>query len=155
MQSTEFQWQWCAFDELSTAALYAVLAARASVFVVEQACAYQDLDGYDPKAGHLIAWRDGQVAAYLRTFGPGIKYAEPSLGRVLSTQPFRGTGVGREVVARGLQVLERLYPGCSVRISAQAYLARFYGSFGFGTQSGPYLEDGIPHLDMLRRGATA
>ena len=84
MVSTEFEWQWSAFDALAPAALYAVLAARSAVFVVEQACAYQDLDGYDARAAHLVAWRHGEVAAYCRVFSPGVKYAEASIGREAS-----------------------------------------------------------------------
>jgi len=144
-----FDWQWAAFDALSPAALYAVLAARAAVFVVEQGCAYQDLDGYDARAHHLIAWRDGEVAAYCRVFGPGIKYAEPSLGRVLTMAGCRGSGVGRELVARALQHARAAHGALGARISAQAYLERFYASFGFATVSAPYLEDAIPHVEML------
>jgi ElaA protein len=153
--STDFEWQWSAFDALSPAALYAALAARAAVFVVEQACAYQDLDGYDARADHLIAWQRGDVAAYCRVFAPGVKYAEASIGRVLTTAPFRGTGVGRALVARALARLDALHPARGARISAQAYLERFYASFGFETVSAPYLEDGIPHVEMLRAGRAA
>jgi ElaA protein len=146
-------WQWSAFDALTPAALYAVLAARSSVFVVEQTCAYQDMDGYDARAQHLVGWRDGAVAAYCRVFGPGVKYAEASIGRVLTTAAFRGTGAGRELVARALAGLDARHPGCAARISAQAYLERFYASFGFETVSAPYMEDGIPHVEMLRPGS--
>jgi ElaA protein len=135
---------------MSPAALYAVLAARQAVFIVEQTCPYPDLDGHDAEARHLIAWRDGEVAAYCRVFAPGVKYAEASLGRVLTTAAFRGTGVGREIVARALAEIDRCHPGHGVRISAQQYLERFYGTFGFATVSAPYLEDGIPHVAMLK-----
>jgi ElaA protein len=153
--STEFDWQWSAFDALTPAALYAVLEARAAVFVVEQACAYQDLDGYDARADHLVAWQAGTVAAYCRVFAPGVKYAEGSVGRVLTALPFRRTGVGRELVARALAQLDALHPGRGQRISAQQYLERFYASFGFATVSAPYPEDGIPHVEMLRAGRAA
>lgn len=152
MVSTDFEWQWSAFGALTPAALYAVLAARSAVFVVEQACAYQDLDGYDAHADHLVAWRDGEVAAYCRVFAPGVKYAEASIGRVLTSAAFRRTGVGRQLVARALAQLDARHPGRGARISAQAYLERFYASFGFETVSAPYLEDGIPHVEMLRAG---
>ena len=152
MIATEFDWQWSAFDALTPAALYAVLAARSAVFVVEQSCAYQDLDGYDARAEHLVAWRNGAVAAYCRAFPPGVKYAEASIGRVLTTSAFRGTGVGRDLVARALARLDAHHPGRGARISAQAYLERFYASFGFETVSAPYLEDDIPHVEMLRAG---
>jgi ElaA protein len=151
MGSTDFEWRWSAFDALTPAELYAVLAARSAVFVVEQACAYQDLDGYDDRAQHLVAWRGGDVAAYCRVFGPGVKYEESSLGRVLTTAAYRRTGVGRELVARALARLDELHGG-GARISAQSYLERFYASFGFRTVSAPYMEDGIPHVEMLRPG---
>jgi ElaA protein len=151
MRSSDFEWQCSAFDALTPAALYAVLAARSAVFVVEQACAYQDPDGHDERAQHLVAWQDGAVAAYCRVLGPGVKYPESSIGRVLTTAPFRGTGVGRELVARTLTWIDGTYGG-GTRISAQQYLERFYGSFGFRSVSAPYLEDGIPHVEMLRPG---
>lgn len=144
-----FRWQWCTLDDLSARQLYALLAAREAVFVVEQNCAYQDLDGLDIEAEHLIGWADSQVAACLRLLAPGVRFPEPSLGRILTTQPFRGTGCGRELVARGLAHLSGRYPGRAVRISAQAHLEGFYGSFGFVPASQIYLEDGIPHLEML------
>jgi ElaA protein len=155
MAAPVFDWQWSAFDALTPAALYAVLAARSAVFVVEQACAYQDLDGYDARAQHLVAWCGGEVAAYCRVFAPGIKYPETSIGRVLTTAPFRGTGVGRQLVARALAQLDALHPAHGARISAQAYLERFYASYGFATVSAPYMEDGIPHVEMLRQRRAA
>jgi ElaA protein len=143
-------WQWCELGDLSTRQLYAVLAAREAVFVVEQHCAYQELDGLDLGARHLIGWSDGEVAAYLRVLGPGIRFAEPSIGRVLTSRAARGTGVGRELVARSLAHVDERYADHGLRISAQAHLQRFYGSFGFDVASPPYLEDGIPHIEMLR-----
>src|SRR5205807_10505285 len=92
-------WQWKRFAELEPAELYAVLAARAAVFVVEQSCAFQDADGLDAFAWHLLGWveqdHDLTLAAYLRLIDPGRKYTEPSIGRVLTTMPFRGTDLGR------------------------------------------------------------
>lgn len=146
------QWQWDRFADLSAPQLYAVCAVRQAVFVVEQTCPYQDLDGLDQHAMHLIGWSGNEVAAYLRVLGPGMRFAEPSIGRVLTSKPFRGTGIGRTLVAMSLEHVERLYPGQGVRISAQAYLERFYGCFGFATVSAGYLEDDIPHVEMLRPG---
>ena len=150
-----FVWQSCRLTELSQQQLYAVLAARQAVFVVEQNCPYQDADGTDFKADHLIAWSGDEVAGYARIYGPGIKFAEPSIGRILTTTPYRGTGLGREVVARSLAHIERLYPSWNVRIGAQARLERFYNSFGFVTASPEYMEDGIPHIEMLRPRGSA
>jgi ElaA protein len=147
-------WQWKRFAELSPAELYALLGARAAVFVVEQACAFNDCDGLDPCAWHLLGWVDAgaapALAAYLRLIDPGRKYAEPSLGRVLTTAANRGTGLGRAAMREGLERAARLYPQRAIRIGAQLRLERFYAEFGFSTVSAPYLEDGIAHVEMLR-----
>jgi len=143
-------WQWYQFAELATLQWYAVAAAREAVFIVEQDCAYQELDGWDLRATHLIGWHGDEVAAYLRCFAPGVKYVESALGRILTTQAHRNAGLGRELVARGLARTEALHPSSAVRISAQAHLARFYASFGFVVASEPYMEDGISHVEMVR-----
>jgi ElaA protein len=144
------EWQWCSFDELSAQQLYAVLAAREAVFVVEQACAYQELDGLDLDARHLVGWSNAEVAAYLRVLNPGTRFAEPSIGRVLTARSHRGTGIGRTLVAMSLDYLDHHFPAHAVRISAQTHLQPFYSSLGFAVVSGQYLEDGIPHVEMLR-----
>lgn len=148
------EWQWSSFADLPNADLYEMLAQRQNVFVLEQQCLYPDLDGYDQDAWHLLGWRviDGkrQLAACLRVIAPGVKYAEMSIGRVLSTSCARGTGVGRELLLEGIARAEQLYPGHRIRIGAQQYLEAFYGSFGFKTVSEPYDEDGIMHVEMLR-----
>ena len=147
-------WQFSPFHDLSPADLYELLAQRQQVFILEQTCLYPDIDGLDPVAHHLLGWRmvDGkrQLAAYLRVLGPGVKYDEMSLGRVITTQAARGTGAGRALLAEGIARAEALYPGHRIRIGAQQYLEQFYSSFGFETVSAPYDEDGIMHIDMLR-----
>jgi ElaA protein len=147
-------WQWLTFDALPSADLYEVLALRQQVFVLEQQCLYQDLDGRDQAAHHLLGWQnlDGkrQLAAYLRCLAPGAKYAEMSLGRVLTAPSARATGIGRQLLAQGIARAALQYPGHATRIGAQHYLERFYQSFGFETVSAPYDEDGIAHIDMLR-----
>ena len=145
----DLEWQWCRLGELSAEQLYAVLAARVAIFVVEQNCAYQDLDGLDGVAEHLIAWSGKEVAGYLRVLGPGTRFDDPSIGRIITTPPFRGSGLGREVVAKGVEHTRMRYPGQPIRISAQQYLEKFYRDFGFEAVSEPYLEDGIPHVEML------
>lgn len=148
------EWQWRSFHELTNVELYEVLAQRQQVFVLEQQCFYNDIDGLDIGAHHLLGWRsvDGrrELAAYLRVLAPGAKYDEMSIGRVLTTQAARGTGAGRELLARGIDCAERLHPGHRIKIGAQQYLEKFYQSFGFQTISEPYDEDGIMHIDMLR-----
>jgi ElaA protein len=147
------RWQWSSFADLTAAQLYAMLALRQQVFVLEQACLYPDIDGLDPGAHHLLGWRsrDGQqeLAAHLRCLAPGAKYEEMSIGRVVTSPAARGTGLGRELVAQGIALARRQHPGHAIRIGAQAHLERFYAGFGFVTVSEPYDEDGILHIDML------
>jgi ElaA protein len=142
-------WQWCRLEDLAACRLYAVCAAREAVFVVEQGCAYQELDGLDMEAEHLVAWSGNGVAAYLRLLGPGIKAPEPMLGRIMTAASFRGLGLGRQLVERGLARVAQCFPGQAVRISAQTHLQGFYRKFGFEAVSECYLEDGIAHVDML------
>lgn len=144
-------WQHRSFDALTARELYAILALRAEVFVVEQRCAYQDLDGFDAESSHLWAERsDGSVVACLRLLPAGVKYDEASIGRVVTAPSARRTGLGRELMRRGIVAAGE---GIPIRIGAQAYLERFYGEFGFERVSELYDEDGIPHIEMLRRGS--
>jgi ElaA protein len=142
------EWQWRRYSELAPLEIYAIFSARQAVFVVEQNCPYQDMDGKDLDAWHLIGWSGKEVAAYLRLVAPGVSYPEPSLGRIITTQIGRGRGLGRELVARGLEKIHELYPTLPIRIGAQAHLHKFYGSLGFVQSSEPYDEDGIPHIEM-------
>ena len=152
--SADIDWQWRAFAELDGRALHAVMAARQDVFILEQQCLYPDLDGLDTHAHHLLGWKmvDGEptLAAYLRCLAPGAKYAEMSLGRVLTTAAARGAGLGYALLEQGIEHAERQHPGARIRIGAQQHLERFYAGFGFKTISEPYDEDGILHIDMLR-----
>jgi ElaA protein len=144
-------WIWRAFAELSAHELYSILQLRALVFVVEQECAYNDLDGYDAQSLHLFT-RDasGRVNAYLRLLPPGVKYSEPSLGRVVTHPELRGSGLGLELMREGLRRVSHDFPGAAVRIGAQRRHEGFYESLGFATVSAPYDEDGIEHVEMLR-----
>jgi ElaA protein len=143
-------WRVERYEELSLDRLYAILAARAAVFVVEQDCPYQDLDGLDDCGLHVSAWSGDTVLAYARVLPPGKRFAEPSIGRVLTAQAARRTGLGRELMRRSIDTVTREYPRQALRISAQQYLERFYTEFGFVTVSEPYPEDGIPHVEMYR-----
>jgi ElaA protein len=147
-----FTWTFTPFASLTLMQLYSILAARSAVFVVEQNCPYQDMDGVDEHCMHLVAWHEKDVAACLRIVPPGIKFGEPSIGRVITAQMFRGTGLGRELMRRGVQQLDELYPSRPSRIGAQAHLQKFYSEFGYVTHSEIYLEDGIPHVEMVRDG---
>ena len=151
------RWQWSRLPQLAARELYAVLAARQQVFAVEQHCAFQDADGYDFDAWHLLGWSGDAappvLAAYLRVLDPGTKYAEPSIGRVLTVPPFRRTGLGRVLMAEGIARCGAAWPGHAIRIAAQQRLEEFYASLAFRVTSAPYIEDGIPHVDMLRKAA--
>ncbi len=146
-------WRCRRLDALSAHELDAIFQVRQQVFVVEQACAYLDADGHDADCLHLTA-HDGLAPipiAYARLLPPRTKYVEASIGRVLTAMPSRGTGLGRELVRRALAETAAAFPGHDVRISAQARLAAFYASFGFVADKPPHIEDGIPHVEMLRR----
>lgn len=147
-------WQWSRFTELRPEDLYAVVRLRESVFIVEQRCPYNDADGRDPHAWHLLGWSDGEggksLVAYARIFEPGLRYTEGSIGRVVSAPEVRGTGVGKALMAEALRRLDDLAPGQAIKIAAQRRLEKFYLDLGFKTVSAPYEEDGIIHVDMLR-----
>jgi len=150
------RWQWSRLPELAPAELYAVLAARQQVFTVEQHCAFQDADGYDFAAWHLLGWttsgEEAALAAYLRVLDPGTKYAEPSIGRVLTVPPWRRIGLGRIVMQEGMARCTSTWTGQPIRIAAQQRLEAFYASLDFRVVSPPYIEDGIPHVDMMFAG---
>ncbi|MBM5572438.1 MULTISPECIES: GNAT family N-acetyltransferase [Deefgea] len=143
-------WRWYTFSEFDTSTLFQYLRLRQQVFVVEQNCAYPDIDDLDVVSTHLLGWLDGQIVACLRLVPPSLKYAEPSLGRVIAVPAMRGTGLGYQLIDQGLQGSAAQYPGMANRIGAQSHLQRFYARHGFVTVSDEYDEDGILHVDMLR-----
>lgn len=144
-------WRWCHFDELDVFELAAIYRARQQVFAIEQACAYLDADGFDQQSWHLAAWPADRTMplAYARVVHPGQKYAEPSIGRVITVDAGRGIGLGRDLVRRAIDRCNEVYPGQGIRISAQTRLERFYAELGFSSVGPPYMEDGIPHTEML------
>lgn len=143
------EWHWKTFSELGTRELYAILKVRQEVFAVEQDCAYLDLDDLDQHAWHLFSLTDSnEIEAYLRLLKPGLKYREPSIGRVLTSAESRGRGLGRSLMREGLKRTAMEFPAMAVRISAQQYLQKFYASLGFVPVGDPYLEDGIHHIEM-------
>jgi len=149
------RWRCCRFDALGLVELQNIYAARQQVFVIEQQCIYLDADGHDEAAFHLAAWVVDQPTplAYARLLDPGTKYAEASIGRVITTGRARGHGLGRELVTRAIAECARAWPSQGIRISAQTRLERFYAEFGFAAVGPAYLEDGIPHTEMLLRAA--
>jgi ElaA protein len=134
--------------------LYAALQLRQIVFVVEQNCAYLDADGVDRVAEHLLGWQtiDGcrRLIAYARLLPPRAKYAEPSIGRVITHPDVRGSGAGRALMEEAIRRVEESGWGREIRIAAQMYLERFYEGYGFRRVTEPYTEDDIWHVDMLR-----
>jgi ElaA protein len=146
-------WRWYRFNELGVDNLHDALQLRARVFILEQG-PFLDIDGADRQSWHLLG-RDesGTLAAYLRIVDPGLKFAEPSIGRVVTALEVRRTGLGRALVREGLAGCARHWPGRANRIGAQARLQRFYETLGFAVAGDEYIDDGIPHIEMLWRPA--
>jgi len=144
-------WHLKTFNELSTSQLYQILRLRSKIFVVEQNCAYQDIDNKDQKAFHFFYIEDEQITAYTRLFKPGDYYVEATIGRVVVKKEKRGTGLGHTLITKSIEALENISGKVSIKMGAQTYLKNFYESHGFKKVSEEYLEDGIPHIHMLRK----
>jgi ElaA protein len=144
------QWLLKKFEALTPFELYAILQLRNEVFVVEQNCVFQDADDKDQASWHLMGMQDDKLVAYTRLVPPGVSYAEPSIGRVVTSPQVRGTGIGKELMQRSIDECYRLFGEQSIKIGAQYYLKQFYGSLGFAQVSEIYLEDGIEHIYMLK-----
>ncbi len=143
------EWKLKAFDEMSIDELYNILRERVDVFVVEQQCAYREIDNFDQSSYHLYACEGEEIAAYARILPAGTAYQELSIGRVLVKESYRGRGFATELMTKALDFIREELKGESVRLQAQEYLLHFYSSFGFEKISGVYLDEGIPHADML------
>ncbi|WP_105125019.1 GNAT family N-acetyltransferase [Streptococcus suis] len=143
------QWEIKAFDQLSLQELYTILTLRTNVFVVEQACPYPEVDGKDPNCLHLLGTDNGELVAYLRILPAGLSYDEVSIGRVVIKPSHRGKGLGRPMMEQAIHYITNEWKENQIKIGAQAYLEKFYQSLGFKPVSEVYLEDDIPHLDML------
>ncbi|SFZ70204.1 GNAT family N-acetyltransferase [Chitinimonas taiwanensis] len=142
-------WQWATLDALSAREWHEVGMLRQAVFIVEQRCAFPDLDELDLNSLHLLGRNDaGELWAYLRLVPPGGKYDTPSIGRVVTASAARGSGAGRALMLEGMAEHQRRYPGQPNTIGGQAYLNAFYESLGFETISEVYLEDDIEHYHM-------
>lgn len=138
------------FDELTPHELYAILQLRNQVFVVEQQCVFQDADGKDPLCWHIMGTdEEAKLLAYTRLVPPGISYAEPAIGRVVTAQQARSRGLGRQLMEYSIHQCRARYGTCDIRIGAQVYLEKFYRSFGFRSTGDIYLEDGIQHIEMI------
>lgn len=138
------------FEELSLHELYKVLQLRSEVFVVEQDCVYQDIDGKDQKALHVLGLDAGELVAYTRIFPPGFYFEEAAIGRVVVQEKYRKNRYGHEILKASIKAIEEKFHTGKIKLSAQTYLTKFYESHGFQQIGEGYLEDGIPHIAMIK-----
>lgn len=138
------------YQELAIDELYELLRLRTAVFVVEQNCAYQDIDGSDNKAHHILGYKGGTLVAYARIFSPGVYFYQASIGRVVVRESQRAHNYGYELMNRSIQAVEELYNTRTIKLSAQSYLKSFYNTLGFKEVGEVYLEDDIPHIKMIK-----
>ena len=137
------------FLDLGLEELHEILRLRSEIFVVEQDCVYQDIDGKDERALHVIGRKNGEIVAYTRLFRAGDYFDEASFGRVAVKKSERKYGYGRQVVGASIDAIRDHFNETKIKVSAQLYLERFYHSFGFNQVGEGYLEDGIPHISMV------
>jgi ElaA protein len=137
------------FEDLTTAQLYKIIKARIDIFVVEQNCPYEECDNKDYDSIHIFSQENNEIIAYLRIIPAGVSYKEPSIGRVLVAKEYRRQGIAKKMMNKALVYISNNFENDSIRISAQKYLLDFYKSLGFEEVSDEYLEDGIPHHEML------
>ncbi len=138
------------FEELTKEELYNLLQLRSEVFVVEQDCVYQDLDGKDEKSLHVIGIKENKIIAYTRIFNPGDYFEEASIGRVVVDKKERQYKYGYNIMEASIEAIKYHFKVLKIKISAQCYLKNFYSNFGFKVVGEEYLEDGIPHIAMIR-----
>ena len=138
------------FNELSVQELYQILQLRSEVFVVEQNCVYQDIDGKDEKALHVLGYYEEVLVAYSRLFAPGLYFENASIGRVIVKEVFRNKKFGHDLMKISIETIKQIFDTHFITISAQQYLKNFYESHGFVQTSQMYLEDDIPHIEMKR-----
>lgn len=149
MKTTALEYSIKTYQELSRDELYILLQLRAAVFVVEQDCAYQDVDGKDHKALHVLGYKDGQMVAYTRIFPPGAYFKDASIGRVVVHKEERAHKYGYELMDVSMQAVFNRFEVSEIKISAQVYLKNFYNNLNFEIVGEEYLEDGIPHIEMI------
>lgn len=138
------------FNELTTEELYNLLQLRSEVFVVEQDCVYQDIDGKDQKALHILGYNGKKLVAYTRIFKPGYYFKEASIGRVVVRAHERKFKHGYAIMKASIEAIKNHYNETTIRISAQTYLKQFYNNLDFYEVGEEYLEDGIPHINMIK-----
>ncbi len=148
----QLEWKCKRFEQLDTDQLYELIKFRVDIFVVEQRCPYPELDEKDRVADthHLIAYQNRKIIAYARLLPPGASYSGSSIGRFAVDGTLRRQGIGSALMNKCLEQMAILWPDHDIKVSAQAHLKIFYESFGFTQTSKSYLEDGIPHIEMLK-----
>ena len=147
---TTISWKCSKFRELTIHELYSLLQLRTAVFVLEQNCLYQDLDDNDQISMHVTGNQGEKLLCYARILPPGVKYTTPSIGRVITHQTLRQDGYGKQLMSKAINYCHQYWPKKAITISAQQHLQKFYSEFDFVTESEPYLEDGILHIQMRR-----
>lgn len=143
------------FNELTPKLVYRILKLRSEVFVVEQTCIYQDMDDLDllPETRHVLFQEEQAISAYARILAPGASYSGfSSIGRIITSPQARGSGLGHILVEEAVNQCVALWPEYAIKISAQSHLTQFYKKHGFVEEGNEYLEDGIPHMQMIRNG---
>jgi len=143
-------WKTMPFTDFTVKELYEVLQLRSEVFVVEQDCVYQDIDFKDQKALHVMGYKNEKLVAYTRVFKRGDYFDEASIGRVVVQQNERKYGYGHDLIKESINVIETQLGTSTIHISAQTYLEKFYSTHGFAKTGEGYLEDGIPHIKMIK-----
>lgn len=139
------------FQDLTTTELYALLQLRSEVFVVEQDCVYQDVDGKDQNALHVLGYKNGGLIGYTRLFNAGNYFSEASIGRVVIKASERKFSYGHDLIKKSIAVIASEFNKTEIHISAQTYLTKFYQAHGFVQVGEGYLEDDIPHIKMVRK----
>ncbi len=137
------------FEELNKIQLYELMRLRSEVFVVEQNCPYQDLDNLDQKSLHVCGSINNELLAYARILPPKLYYPEAAIGRVVTAKKIRMEGAGKEIMKHTIEKTFALFPKANIRIMAQCYLKKFYTDFGFTAEGAEFLEDDIPHVEMV------
>lgn len=145
------QWVTHTFDSLSASELYELLRLRSRVFHLEQNCAYVDTDNKDQHSIHILGYEEGKLIAYARILPPGLSFKEISIGRVVTDPDLRGRGLGKDLMKICLEHIQKTHGSIPVRICAQCYLKKFYSAFGFVEEGEEFLEDNIPHIEMLKQ----
>lgn len=145
----EFTWKFCSWHDLPKEDLHDILALRVNIFVVEQDCPYPEIDGKDRQSWHLYAIENERIASYLRIVEAGVAYQEIAIGRVVVDEDYRGTGLGHKLMEEAMIRIKDQWGDQPIRLGAQDHLRSYYAAHGFEAQGEVYLEDGIPHIEML------